>query len=402
MNIETQQAIQAVEVEINNSHYDREEVIRGMLVGALTGENVAVLGRAGTGKSALVRDFASAIGVRVGNNGGYGYFETLMTKFSTPEQLFGPFRLTALQQDRFERNGDNMLQEARVAFLDEVFKSNASCLNATLPLLNERIYHENGQAHDVPLELVVGASNELPSDEGLGALWDRFLIRFEVQPLAEGSRLALLRAVADNTLREVAACVTDEQWVVARQEYKAIVIDDEMLRYINRAIVKLGEQGIVHGDRRWVKCLAVTKAVAYLNGLDEVDEDCVEFLQHCLWDEPTQRKTIAEVLQASASPEVADTKRIYDAVVEFVERAGTVGSVEDAYKVMKEMRIAAKKVRVKLGSVKAGTRAHTKIEHYNQLLKTKYEELNDIIRKLTAVPAFDQEEDLLETENANG
>jgi MoxR-like ATPase len=134
----------------------------------------------------MIRAIARAYGLR--------YWEVLMTRFSTPEDLFGPVKLSALQADRFERATDNYLPGAEVVFLDECWKANGGILNALLTVSNERVYHNGGIATPVPLVSMFGASNELPEGPELEALYDRFMVRLHVDPIADrGNFLTMLQ-----------------------------------------------------------------------------------------------------------------------------------------------------------------------------------------------------------------
>jgi len=153
---------------------ERQAVIEGMLCAALAGEHVLLLGPPGTAKSALARELCAAVN-------GAGYFEWLLSKFTSPEELFGPISLTALKTDTFKRVTAGKLPEAHVVFLDEIFKSNSGVLNTLLTALNERKFHNGPVAQEIPLRLAVGASNELPEGAELAALYDRFLVRYWVE-----------------------------------------------------------------------------------------------------------------------------------------------------------------------------------------------------------------------------
>jgi MoxR-like ATPase len=165
---------------------ERTNVIDGALAAVLAGEHVLLLGPPGTAKSALARAIAQAFsGI---------YFERLLTRFSTPEELFGAISLKALEQDRFARVVTGKLPEADFAFVDEIFKANSAILNSLLAIINERVFHNDGQPLSCPLVTMFGASNELPESKDLEALFDRFLLRFDVGYLLRPANLRIVLA----------------------------------------------------------------------------------------------------------------------------------------------------------------------------------------------------------------
>src|SRR5580658_4564217 len=147
----------------------KDEVIRLLLIATIAGEHAVLIGPPGTAKSALIRMYARLLQAR--------YFEYLLTRFTEPNEIFGPVDIAAFREGRYQRRIEGMLPEAEIVFLDEVFKSNSAILNALLTLLNERRYTSGGQVLKAPLLSVFGASNEVPTDETLGAIFDRFLLR---------------------------------------------------------------------------------------------------------------------------------------------------------------------------------------------------------------------------------
>src|SRR5580692_669862 len=147
----------------------KDEVIRLLLAAAVAGEHAVLIGPPGTAKSALIRTFARLMHAR--------YFEYLLTRFTEPNEIFGPVDIAAFREGRYERRTEGMLPDAEIVFLDEVFKSNSAILNALLTLLNERRYTSGGKVMKSPLLSAFGASNEVPTDETLGAVFDRFLLR---------------------------------------------------------------------------------------------------------------------------------------------------------------------------------------------------------------------------------
>src|SRR5512144_1106938 len=174
---------------------ERRRHVRLALLAALAGEHTLLIGPPGTAKSELARRLHLAFADS-------RYFERLLTRFSVPEELFGPLSISALEQDRYERQTAGYLPQASIAFIDEVFKANSAILNALPTLLNERKFDNGAVRQDCPLISVIGATNEVPEGEVAEAFFDRFLVRLPVAPVsAEGFR----KLVALDGLRGVPA-----------------------------------------------------------------------------------------------------------------------------------------------------------------------------------------------------
>src|SRR6476660_5689337 len=155
---------------VMDQHFlDKQEVVRLMLISVVAGEHLLLVGPPGTAKSAMVRLFAKLIDAR--------YFEYLLTRFTEPNELFGPVDIRAFREGTYTRKTETMLPEAEIVFLDEIFRSNSAILNSLLTILNERKFSNGSKLMKVPLLSMFGASNEVPNDENLSAIFDRFLIR---------------------------------------------------------------------------------------------------------------------------------------------------------------------------------------------------------------------------------
>ena len=276
--------------ELKQSFLERNDLIDGALAALLSRQHVLIIGPPGTAKSMLADEICRRT---VGAN----YFQWLLTRFSTPEEIFGAVSLKALEQDDYRRVTAHKLPEAHIAFLDEIFKANSSILNAILTLINERIFHNGKEIVSVPLLTLFGASNELPEDDELTALYDRFLLRFVVNYIAEDFRF--LRMLESGNQVERTALTLDELRGL-QAEVARLPIHSSVYRSIANIRRELGKKQIVASDRRYRQALSLLQAHAYLMGENGVTESSLSFLEHVLWRDPSEqqevRATIRELL----------------------------------------------------------------------------------------------------------
>ena len=294
---------------------ERREVIDGALCAVLAGEHVLLLGPPGTAKSALVRAIAQAFGGR--------YFERLLSKFSTPEELFGPISLKALEQDRYARVVTDKLPEADFAFVDEIFKSNSAILNSLLSLVNERIYHNDGAPLACPLISLFGASNELPEGKELEALFDRFLLRYDVQYLLRPTNFRAILTAPEPTpsVRIPLQDLRDAQIAV-----RAVTVTDATIDALIAIRDACKADGIEVSDRRWKKTLKTVQASAFLTGATATTPEDLLLLTDSLWREPKERAKVARLLGQLADPVSAKAAEILDAARDTAARVAGIRS----------------------------------------------------------------------------
>jgi MoxR-like ATPase len=273
--------------EIRQMFLERRDLIDGALSALLCSQHVLIIGPPGTAKSMLADEICRRIE-------GASYFQWLLTRFTTPEEIFGAVSLRALEQDDYRRVTSRKLPEAHIAFLDEIFKANSSILNAILTLINERLFHNGKEIVKVPLLSLFGASNELPEDDELLALYDRFLLRFVVNYIAEDYRF--LRMLEAGPAPERTS-LTLEELREMQSAARALPIPSHIYRAIADIRRELKRKNLEASDRRYRQSLNLLQAHAYLSGEKEVKESDLYFLEHVLWRDPQEQTEVRGVIR---------------------------------------------------------------------------------------------------------
>ncbi len=284
---------------LKTSFVAKDEVLDLLGIALVAGENIFLHGPPGTAKSALVHELCRRL---------HGQsFDYLLTRFTEPSELFGPFDIRRLREGDLVTNTEGMLPEASLVFLDELLNANSAILNSLLMALNERIFRRGRETRQLPVVSFVGASNHLPEDDALRALFDRFLLRVR----------------SDNVPGERLGEVLTSGWVLQQRAPVESALSFEDIRALQRAhaAVQFGETrgqlvdlinrirtaGMAVSDRRAVKLQRVVAASALLCGRLEVHTSDLWVLRH-IWDTEEQQEPLRGIVQSflATAPAAAD------------------------------------------------------------------------------------------------
>ncbi|MGA5247765.1 AAA family ATPase [Streptomyces pseudogriseolus] len=311
---DTARRLRAVCGELSTRFFERDDVVRTLVVTLLAGQHSLVLGPPGTAKSELARELTGRID-------GAAYWEVLLSKFTAPTRMFGPIDVAALARGEYRQVYDGRATTAHVAFIDEIFKCSTAALNETLGYLNERIYHpENGGAPiRCPLIGAITASNELPDGEDSAAIYDRLLVRIEVGYLEDPSNFAALVRSAVGRPAEPAPRTTLELAALQRavgEGVPAVDVPDAIVDAVVTLRAALRRKELVASDRRWRQAVALLQASAYLDGRTAVAETDLSVLTHVLWDSPAQRPVVEREVLNLVNPDAREALDLADVIEE--------------------------------------------------------------------------------------
>jgi len=339
----TQEKLKKLREELKQMFLERGDLIDGALSALLSAHHLLIIGPPGTAKSMLADELCRRID-------GANYFQWLLTRFTTPEEIFGAVSLKALEQDDYRRVTSRKLPEAHIAFLDEIFKANSSILNSVLTLINERLFHNGKEIVKVPLLTLFGASNELPEEEELTALYDRFLVRFVVGYIVEDFRF--LRMLESQAQPE-RTTLTFAELTELQHQVRQVAIPPYVFRGIADIRRELNKKSIHASDRRYRQCLALLQAHAFLEGQTEVAEKDLFFLEHVLWRDPAEheqvRGTIRELL-LGYEEEIAELLYESREIREVAMKAGR--STDERARALIEVHTKLKNILTKVDGIK--------------------------------------------------
>ena len=278
--------------ELKEYFVARDRQVDLAILCAITREPLLLVGPPGTAKSDLVVKFTQSLGL-----GESDYFEYMLTKFTEPSEILGPIDISLLKEGRYVRRTKGMLPECRVAFLDEIFKSNSAILNTLLTILNERKFYQDGQPVPVDLKVLFGATNDLPDQAELAALKDRFCLKVACRSVQDDHFVDLVDAgLAAQTQRDLnqkpwseghasledllkahRTTATDGSTITDRERY----FPDEVLAEFRRVLKTLvREDRVFVSDRKVVKLYKLLRAHAWLTHGGRVERSDLRLLSY--------------------------------------------------------------------------------------------------------------------------
>lgn len=284
----------AIEDYLNSMFIEREALISLLLLTIFSGQNMFVLGKPGVAKSEIVYQTSLLFkNIRI--------FRYLLTKYTTPEEIFGSISLEELKKDRFYRKISKKLADVEIGFLDEVFKGNSSILNSLLMIANEKIYINDTEVVKVPLISLFGASNEIPDEEEmeeLQALYDRFTIKFIAQPIKEYKNFTILLLQDNNELKMDSSMLIDlNELSTIQKESKKITPGQNILNLMYKVREYCYENNYYVSDRKFKNMLSILKVGAFVNGRSEIITEDLFILPYMIWEKPEEFSTIKEDIE---------------------------------------------------------------------------------------------------------
>ncbi|MCL4126387.1 UNVERIFIED_CONTAM: hypothetical protein GTU68_046945 [Idotea baltica] len=287
--------------------------MRLCLLAALSGESVFLLGPPGIAKSLIAKRLIKAF-----DNS--NYFEYLMTRFSTPEEVFGPLSIQELKDNgKYVRLTEGYLPNAQVVFLDEIWKAGPAILNTLLTVVNEKTFKNGSEILPVPMRLLISASNELPDeDSGLDALYDRMLVRVFVNRIQNKNNFKsmLMTGTIQETDIDPSLVVTDAEYHQWQKEFDGLTLSEDVFEKLFELKSMLEKHSSAYdddlyvSDRRWKKSVKLLKASAFFSGRDEINPMDLLLLQDCLWTTPENREQVRDNIRTFASEKAFDQKNV--------------------------------------------------------------------------------------------
>jgi MoxR-like ATPase len=324
------QRIDSIIQHLLSGLFERDRALRLSLLAALSGQSVFFLGPPGVAKSMVARRLAAAFKEA-------RFFEYLMGRFSTPDELFGPVSIARLKhEDRYTRNTEGFLPDADIVFLDEIWKASPPIQNTLLGALNERIFRNGDEVMVLPLKCFIAASNEIQQSDETRAFWDRFLIRLTIEPIeSDRAFFAMISESGEQELPDLEQAIRSDEWEDWTGAYTKLELGEEVLAVLGdlrSALARRAEEDPEYyvSDRRWKMISLLLRASAFYHGRESVSLIDSFLVPHCIWnrrDHAAESSSLfIQAVESRAFSETAAVETMQsakDSLVREIERSAT-------------------------------------------------------------------------------
>ncbi len=351
-----------LETDLKTRLVDRDGEIHGLVLAALSGQHMELLGPPGNAKSWLIRAFAEYFQAK--------HFQWLLTPDTSPDEILGPVDISQLKLGVYSRVTKNKLPEAEIAYLDEVYKANSRLLNATLGILQERKFNNNGSEMDCPLLFCVGSSNELPDDDAhLQAFRDRFVLRFNPGYITHPDGFINMLELQPSSNR---LSISVDDLKLAQVECGTLRMAQDTRDSMTVLWERMREAGIMVSDRRYKQMLSVMAAESWLLGADCIVAQSLIVGCDVLWDTTEQIRVVAQIVRESINPYASQAEEILIAAQQAVDDVHEYSTPDEMLQIVRQIQDMAEVVNGLGGS------SETTVPIYNKLVKMS----DDLVKKM--------------------
>ena len=391
--------LNAISAEMKRFIYERDDVIDDIIRALVAQHHVLLLGPPGTAKTFLAKEITSRItGARL--------FSWLLNKSSDPSEILGPISLKSMEQDKFKRILDGKIADCEVCYLDEIYKANEPALNALLSILNERVVFNDGQAHPVPLKILIASSNEVPEEgDGLEAIHDRLMLKHWVMNIQDkGNRGKMMQEHARRTAygaqnNFAKTVISLDELIFINNAMRMVTVDAGTYKSLTSALNQLDKEGIRFSDRKLNWCIDIIRAQAILSGRMATVSDDILSLVYALWEDWSDVEKIREILLKCVNPlksviesELASIKQLYEEILDiaddnFKDNSGVYATTADAkMRYAIERKGKAESINAKLQQkISEASKHGIDVSQYSAKIKDFNDKINSTIRQIANI-----------------
>lgn len=314
--------IMRLAADLKTRYVGRDDLIDALIIAQIARAHILVLGPPGTSKSMILEELAALLEPDPSEADLVGVFAYPLTKYTTPDEIFGALDPTEFKAGRYRRQTHGMASEARTLFIDEIGRGSSALRAAFLTLMQRRVFHNGNEVQPTPLDVLCGASNTELTEGEDQALNDRFVLRVAVEYLPSDDLATLLaRAATGVYARQTVAPVPLAALRYLQAQVDKTPIPAKLIEQLVELKEDLAEQGITLSDRHWVQVLPLLRAHAVLSGHPQVETGDMSILAHALWLALDSRTAVMKLVNKAARPQEQAFLDLYDAAAACYKKA---------------------------------------------------------------------------------